>query len=159
MSHGPLGCAAATGDLNWRHVGFEVCVEWGQVLADPYALLPQEVIDDLMAQDWDFNVGPPSGHYVTGCSFVGPPGPANTPSGFFGGGIMLHCVKLDGQKPTFADIGKWVDFTPYAGFPMWLRVCQVSQQCSWINSTANANSAHGSPIFGGHYDFNTFLGL
>ena len=59
MSHGPLGCAAATGDLNWRHVGFEVWVEWGEVLGDPYALLPQEVIDDLMAQDWDFNVGPP----------------------------------------------------------------------------------------------------
>jgi len=81
-------------------------------------------------------------------------------SGFWGGGVFLHCVKFDGRKPTIGfmdpaqpnvptDIGQWVDFTQYAGFDMWLRVCEIGTQCSYTNSQLAAVT---SP-FGGLYDF------
>lgn len=219
MSHGPINCGPDTGDTDWRHVHFEVCVEWGQLLAAPFAMMTQEVLDDLMEQDWDWWTGPPCGYYMTGCgrratpnsgwqashpahpamqawyysataySGTGIPGVGNTalnptyvpPSTFWGGGVFLHCVKFDGRAPVVTDIGKWIDFTPYAGFPMKLKVCEIGPQCSYTHDPNNSTQPGGafmwpntlwSPqmcqtygqmgncgvdhLFGGHYDFQLY---
>ena len=196
MSHGPINCGPDTGDTDWRHVFFEVCVEWGLVLENPYELMTQEVLDDLMAQDWDFTQGPPCGYYMTGCGrrttpnpnwhashpdnpayqawynsatsySQGSPGigsiaqnPTYTPpSGFWGGGLFLHCVKFDGRAPNVNDIGNWVDFTPYAGFPMKLRVCEIGPQCSYSPlqfTSSSVGPGRRDELFGGHFDFNLY---